>query len=110
MSNWQPLGEVAREYVTDARRRLDNEEKAENQQGLEWLTVEERAIFYGELKGYAAGKGWKPGWPAVQYKKRFGYFPEASVAATPVLACGLETRLWVKATMQDAWKRKKRKP
>ena len=104
MSNW-PLGEVAeRVIVTDARRRLDNA-----QEGLEFMTIEERAIMFGELKGYAAEKGWKPGWAAMKYRERFGYFPEASVAATPQLDCGPQTSLWVRATMQDAWKRKKRK-
>lgn len=89
---------------TDAYRRLESE-----QSRLEWFTAEDRAIFYGELKGYAAEKGYlkSEGWCAHKYKLRFGYWPEQNVKATPTLDCGDETRRWIQAATREFWKEKK---
>ena len=93
------------EFVTVARRRLDNE-----QANIEYMTIEEQAIFYGELKGYAAEKGtYKPGWPAAKFRARFGDWPSRNVEATPTLDCTAETRAWIDATMRDFWRTQKRK-
>ena len=36
---------------------------------------EEKAAFYSGLKHYGAGKGYKPGWAANQYREKFGVWP-----------------------------------
>lgn len=88
--------------ITDATRRLE-------QSDLEWLTVEERAAFFGELKGYGQEKGYKTGWAALKYKDRFGEFPnDPLVRDARATDCGAETRLWIKSTMEGWWRRKPR--
>ena len=86
---------------TDAHRRLAQAE-------IEWMTQEERAIMYGELKGYAEEKGYKPGWAAAKFKDRFGDWPSKEVKATPTLECSSQTRMWIDATMRDFWRMRKR--
>ena len=102
---WVKLGDVSKDVImeTDAYRRTSP------QASMEWLTIEERAIMYGEFKGYAEEKGYKPGWAAAKYKDRFGDWPPASVKATPTLECSSQTRMWIDATMRDFWRTKKRK-
>ena len=51
MSNWQPLGEVAERVSSPTQ-----EAARQGPRGLEWMTIEESAIMFGELKGYAAKK------------------------------------------------------
>ena len=87
---------------TDAHRRLAQAE-------IEWMTQEERAIMYGELKGYAEEKGYKPGWAAAKFKDRFGDWPSPAVKATPTMECSIQTRMWIDATMRDWFKTRKRK-
>ena len=90
------------EYVieTDAYRRLEMDD-------LDWTTVEEKAAFYGELKGFAEEKGYKPAFAAVKYRTRFGEYPnDRHVRDAPTIPCGVSTRLWIKASQQDFWKRK----
>jgi len=48
---------------------------------IKTYTMEDKAIFYGELLGYQkeranAGKNYSDGWVAYQYKKRFGVWPK----------------------------------
>jgi hypothetical protein len=104
MSDWQRLGDVGNAVVTDARRRLDNA-----QAEVEFLTIEERAIFFGELKGYGREKSYKPGYAASKFKARFGEWPSREIEATPELECSDATRRWISATMHDFWRSKKRK-
>jgi hypothetical protein len=86
---------------TDAYRRLSNP-----QTEIEWLTIEERAVFFGELRAYGTEKGYKSGWASMKYKDRFGDWPPRHVQATPEMECSSETLLWIKATMQDFWRRR----
>ena len=46
----------------------------------------EKAIFLAELKAYAAGHGYKPGWAAVKYKGRFEVWPDWSIKNVPASA------------------------
>jgi hypothetical protein len=99
------VSELFTEFETDAHRRL----RLQAQGDLEWQTIEERAVFYGELKGFAIEKGYKPGWAAMKYKDRFGYFPERSVEASPAFDCSLATRVWIDTVNRDFWRTQKRK-
>jgi DNA repair protein RadD len=45
---------------------------------------EDKAKFYGELKGYGARKGFKQGWASNSYRERFGVWPN-SFRDAPVL-------------------------
>ena len=88
-------------FVTDARRRLDQED-------LDWFTWEEREQFYGELKGFAAEKGYNPAFAAVKYKVRFGEYPnDRHVRYAEARPCGPQTRLWIKATQQGFWRKRR---
>jgi hypothetical protein len=87
---------------TDAYRRLE-------QSDLDWTTWDEKEAFYGELKGFAEEKGYKPAFAAVKYKTRFGEYPnDKRVRDAPARPCGFETRLWVKATQEGFWRTKRR--
>ncbi len=68
----------------------------------------ERRLFYGELLGYAAEKGWKRGAAAYRYKDKFGTFPPWSWNNDQRLAPSLETRRWLKSRA-IAWARAKRR-
>jgi len=98
--NWQRLGTIE----TDAHRRLSNV-----QADLEWLTIEEKAIMFGEFKGYAEEKGYKPTWAVAKYKDRFGEWPTANVKATAPIPCSPATRMWIDATVREFWRMKKRR-
>jgi hypothetical protein len=89
-------------FITDARRRLDQED-------LDWTTWDEKEAFYGELKGFAEEKGYNPAFAAVKYKVRFGVYPnDPKVRYAAARPCGPQTRLWVKATQQDFWRTRRR--
>ena len=58
-------------------------------------TPEQKAIFFGELKGFCEAKGYAPGWAANIYKDRFGVWPDrlqARRAAQPSFA----TLSWIR--------------
>jgi hypothetical protein len=94
---WQKLGDIQ----TDAHRRLGNP-----QAEVEWLTEAEQAEFLGELRGFAKEMGYKPGWAAMKYRERFGEFPTREIEkAASESYCSLRTRLWIKSTMHEAWRR-----
>jgi DNA repair protein RadD len=61
------------------------------------LTVEQRMIFYAELKGMADERGYKPGWPAVNYKERFGKWPQNAWKDIPLRAPSPATLNWVRS-------------
>lgn len=77
------------------------------QADLEWMSIEEQAIMFGEMKGYAAEKGYQPLWAVLKFRERFGHKPGANVLATPQLDCGPLTRLWIRASMDEGWRREK---
>lgn len=49
--------------------------RARRAKGVNHWTAEERAEFFRELRGYAELKGYKDGWAAHQYRKRFDKWP-----------------------------------
>ena len=50
------------------------------------ITPEEKAQFYGELKGYAIGHGYSEGWAAHKYRAKFGVWPNKYSEAVPAEA------------------------
>ena len=90
------------EYVTDAYRRLEQED-------LDWTTWDEKGAFYGELKEFAMGKLYKPGWASMKYRSRFGEYPnDPRVRNAAPRPCSDQTRLWIKATQEGFWRTKRR--
>jgi DNA repair protein RadD len=63
--------------------------------GSDGWTGEQRAQFYSELLWIARERGYKPGWAAHMYKKRFGAWPRWR-HATPKPASAA-TRAWVRS-------------
>lgn len=66
--------------------------------GKKVWSYEEKKVFLAELKGYAADKGYKPGWAGMKFKDKFGEFPESSinrVSPADVLSPG--TVLWIRS-------------
>lgn len=59
----------------------------------EW-TMEQKAVFYGELKGHAQKKGYQMGWAAHAYKERFGVWPKG-IKDTPPVTPSAETQGWI---------------
>jgi DNA repair protein RadD len=61
------------------------------------FSLAEKAIFLAELKAYAAGHGYKPGWAAVKYKGRFEVWPDWSIKNVPASATiSAATASWIK--------------
>jgi DNA repair protein RadD len=64
-------------------------------------TVEEKAIIFGELKGYVEeqrrrGKNYKDGYAAALYKERFGAWPNLpSIRYAPAIPPSIATRNWI---------------
>src|SRR5439155_23738254 len=48
--------------------------------------VQARALFYAELRGFAAERGYKPGWAAHKYRERFALTAQLRRAAVSVPA------------------------
>jgi superfamily II DNA or RNA helicase len=63
-----------------------------------------RRTFYAELRGWAAGNGYKPGWAAHKYRERYGDWPPWSWNAEPAAAPSTTTRRWI-ASRNIAWAR-----
>jgi superfamily II DNA or RNA helicase len=65
--------------------------------------------FLSELKCYAFEHGYKPGWPAVKYKDRFGNWPERSMEdIAPALSVSRATKSWI-TSRNIAWIKAKQK-
>ncbi len=58
---------------------------------------QERLAFFGELRGFAREKGFKPAWAAHKFKDRHGGFPPWSWNDQPALAPSITTRRWVQS-------------
>ncbi|NBW16636.1 MAG: hypothetical protein EBR82_52535 [Caulobacteraceae bacterium] len=69
--------------------RLERKKKRE-------MTTEQKADFYGELKTYAAEKGYKSGWAANKFKERTGVWPN-HYKDVPPKYCSVNTRDWIKS-------------
>jgi len=65
---------------------------------------QERLAFYLELRGYAAERGYRPGWAANKYRERHGAFPPWGWNDAPAATPTIETRRWIKSRF-IAWRR-----
>ena len=65
---------------------------------------QDQLAFFLELRGLAAERGYKPGWPAVNYRERFGDWPPRPWNHLPAALPGLVTRRWVQSRM-IAWRK-----
>jgi DNA repair protein RadD len=64
--------------------------------GERHLSIEDKAAFYGELRGYAAVKGYNDGWIAHKYRERIGVWPNDPRIRTATLRAPSEaTRGWI---------------
>jgi superfamily II DNA or RNA helicase len=66
--------------------------------------TQDRAVFYGELRGYSAEYGFKPGWAPHKFRERYGVFPPWRWNDDPVLAPSRATRRWVRSRF-IAWRK-----
>lgn len=71
------------------------------------MTMDEKASFFGELKGFAQERGYKPGWAANQYRQKFGVWPRGIDDVTP-REPSMKTRSWVKSRL-IAWAKSKKR-
>jgi DNA repair protein RadD len=69
-------------------------------------TMEEKGVFFAELKFYAQQHGYKDGWASNQYRERFGVWPAGNARYfTPKLPTP-ETLSWIKSRA-IAWAKSK---
>jgi superfamily II DNA or RNA helicase len=66
----------------------------------------EKAQFYSELYSYGLEKEYKPGWAAVQFKKKYGVYPDGITPEKRALS--LTTQNWIKK-QTIAWVKAKQK-
>jgi hypothetical protein len=79
--------------------RMKREQRKENQV---W-SYEDKAIFFGQLRGYGEEKLYNPYWAANKYKDKFGCWPnDYRVSQARTLPCGPTVRKWIKSRM-IAW-------
>jgi DNA repair protein RadD len=61
-------------------------------------SITDKAIFYAQLRGFAAGKGYADGWVSHKFKERFGTWPnDPRIRSCPTLSPSLQTRNWIKS-------------
>lgn len=60
-------------------------------------TMEDKARFLAELKGYAIEKGYKQGWVWHKYREKFEVGIDNSIEGVPAITPGMATRSWVKS-------------
>ena len=58
-------------------------------------TMEEKARFYAQLKGYALEKGYRSGWAFYKYKEKFNAEPPWSLRGMAAMAPGPEVKQWL---------------
>jgi DNA repair protein RadD len=66
--------------------------------------VQDRAVFYAELRAYAAEHNFEPGWAAHRFRERFGEFQPWSWNAHPVVPPSRPTRGWIRSRY-IAWRK-----
>lgn len=60
------------------------------------VTIAEKALFYAQLRGFAAGKGYREGWASHKYREKFGVWPnDPRVKSAPAISPSLQTRNWI---------------
>jgi hypothetical protein len=75
----------------------------------ESFTMEEKAIFLAELKGYARSHNYKEGWAAQKFRARFEVWPDWSIKGVPAREIvSAATMTWIKS-QQIAWAKSKRR-
>jgi superfamily II DNA or RNA helicase len=65
---------------------------------------EEKMRFYQQLRGYGMERDYKPGWAAVQFKEKFGEWPERWWDTHPWMTAGAEVRNYARSRA-IAWAR-----
>ncbi len=73
--------------------------------GGESPDVQDRAVWYAELRGHAEQRGYRNGWAAHKYRDRFGTFPPWPWNDAPTAAPGPAVLGWVKSR-NIAWARR----
>lgn len=69
---------------------------------------DEKKLFIGGLRRFAAEHGYKPGWVAYKYKERFGVWPnDPRVKNQPPVDYGVELSRWLKSQAIRYAKRRK---
>jgi DNA repair protein RadD len=59
-------------------------------------SIEDKAAFYGELKGHATLRGYNDGWVSHKYRERFGVWPNLpSIRCTRPTPPSLKTKNWL---------------
>src|SRR5208337_1420337 len=82
-------------------------QRAKKKENREW-SPEEKAIFYGQLKGYASERMFRDGWAAHKYQEKFDVWPNhPSIKYAPELPCGPAVRTWIRSRM-IAWRNSSR--
>jgi len=69
-----------------------------NRTTVKATTPADREAFLGELKWIGRSRGYKPGWPAVQFKEKYGFWPDAYRDAAP-RAPSTATSNWVQSQL-----------
>lgn len=68
----------------------------------------DKTQFLAELKLWGEMKGYKPGWPSVQYKERFGAWPAWSMRDNPsAMNVSAETMAYLNKRKRE-WQKAKR--
>jgi DNA repair protein RadD len=99
------LAQVQNKVKEDAGelRLLKPPEKKKKNEGP--VTMEEKAVFYAELCGYAMQHNYKAGWAANKYRERCGVWPNAFKNIVPIWPKA-ETVSWIKSRA-IAWAKSK---
>jgi DNA repair protein RadD len=59
-------------------------------------TIEDKAAFFGELKGHATLRGYNEGWVSHKYRERFGVWPnDPRVRCARPTPPSLKTKNWI---------------
>jgi hypothetical protein len=72
----------------------------------ETFTMEQKAIFFAELKGYCLRQDYKPGWAAQKYRARFDVWPDWRMTNVAPISPSAATLQWI-CSQQIAWARTK---
>jgi len=71
-------------------------------------TIQQRMVFYAELKRIQETRGYKTGWTAYKFREKFGDFPPFDFNSLPSCAPSASTLRWVQSR-NIAWAKAKQK-
>lgn len=61
-------------------------------------TIEDKALFYGELRSLANERGYSEGWASHKFREKFGAWPnDPRIRFAPPAAPSLKTKQWVRS-------------